>query len=308
MAANDVEVLGEAGRSLVAAGLVEDGARLERLGHGFQFTEGPIWHQEGKFLLFSDMPGDVRRRWSADGGVTEVRRPSNQANGMTYDAAGNLIVCEHATSRVIRERPDGTHEVLASHFQGKELNSPNDVVVARDGAVYFTDPPYGRQPGFGVVRPRQLDFCGVYRVATDGEVHLVVDREEFESPNGLCLGADERVLYVDDTTRAEIKVFEIADSGQLRHGRVFASGITGSQPGVPDGMKRDAQGNIWVTGPGGIWVFDPAGTKLGMVEVPEVAANLNWGGADWSDLYITASTSLYRLALAVSGSRSSYMD
>lgn len=307
MASDGVEVLGEAGASLVAAGLVAAGTRLERLGSGFQFTEGPIWHPQGEFLLFSDMPGDVRRRWDASSGVTEVRRPSNQQNGMTYDAELNLIVCEHATSLVVRERPDGSREVLASHFEGKELNSPNDVVVARDGSIYFTDPPYGRQPGFGHPRSRQLDFCGVYRIAPDGEVQLVVERDEFQTPNGLCFGADEAVLYVDDTVGAEVKVFEVGTSGELVNGRAFATGIRGAQPGVPDGMKRDAQGNIWVTGPGGIWVFDPDGTKVGMVEIPEVAANLNWGGPSWSELYVTASTSLYRLALTVSGSPASYM-
>lgn len=307
MASNGAELLGEAGASLVAAGLVEPGTRLERLGTGFQFTEGPIWHPEGEFLLFSDMPGDVRRRWDERSGVTEVRRPSNKGNGMTYDAEGNLIVCEHATSLVVRERPDGRREVLASHFEGKELNSPNDVVVATDGSIYFTDPPYGRNEGFGMSRPRQLDFCGVYRIAPDGEVQLVVERDEFQTPNGLCFGADEAVLYVDDTVGAEVKVFDVSASGALVNGRRFATGLSGPPAGVPDGMKRDARGNIWVTGPGGIWVFAPDGTKLGVVEIPEVAANLNWGGPTWSDLYVTASTSLYRLRVNVSGSPSPYM-
>ena len=145
------------------------------------------------------MPGDVRRRWDPESGVAEVRRPSNKCNGMTYDADLNLIVCEHATSSLVRERPDGGREILASHFEGKELNSPNDVCVHSDGSIYFTDPWYGRMPGFGVERPRELGFQGVYRVRTDGALELLVDRDLFDQPNGLCFSPDEKRLYVNDT-------------------------------------------------------------------------------------------------------------
>src|SRR5205085_1969913 len=174
-------------RSEKLAELVDENVEVEQLGSGFTFTEGPIWNPDG-FLLFSDMPGDTRRRWDEQGRVREVAKPSNKGNGMTLDANGRLIVCEHSTSSVVRIDPDGTgsgREVLASHHEGKELNSPNDVIVANDGSMYFSDPWYGRMPGFGVERERELDFQGVYRIpAGGGDPQLLVD--DFEQPNGLC--------------------------------------------------------------------------------------------------------------------------
>ncbi|HEX4213309.1 MAG TPA: SMP-30/gluconolactonase/LRE family protein [Candidatus Dormibacteraeota bacterium] len=292
--------------------LIDPSVELETLGSGFIFTEGPIWHPVGRYLLFSDMPGDVRRRWSEAEGVSEARRPSNKCNGMTYDAEGNLIVCEHATSLVVRERPDGRREVIASHFGGKELNSPNDVVVGADGAIYFTDPYYGRMDGFGVPRGRQLGFQGVFRIPPGGseEPSLVVAEDEFDMPNGLCFSPDGTHLYVNDTPRRHIKIFEIAGDGSLTNGRLFADriGEQDSTGGSPDGMKCDGHGNIWVTGPDGIWIFDPEGHHLGVVQVPEVIGNLNWGGDGWRHMYIAASTSLYRVPTRVAGNRSSYMD
>lgn len=301
---------GSGGRDgLVAAGLLAPDATLEQLATGFVFTEGPIWDPGEECLLFSDIGGNARWRWDARSGVSESRRPSNKGNGMTRDADGNLVICQYDPSGVVRESPNGQREMLASHYQGKELNSPNDVVVADDGSVYFTDPSYGRAGGHSLegVRPRDLDYQGVYRISPDGEVSLVVSRDEFEMPNGLCFGPGESVLYIDDTPRGEVKVFDVDASGGLSNGRIFAVLRDDSRPGVPDGLKCDERGNLWVTGPGGIWVFDPDGTKLGLIEMPEVTANLNWGGPDWSDLYITASTSIYRLGTSVSGRRSSYM-
>jgi gluconolactonase len=171
--------------------LIDPYAPVGQLGSGFTFTEGPIWHPAGHYLLFSDMPADVRRRWDAARGVVEVKRPSNKCNGMTYDAELNLIVCEHATSSLIRERPDGRREIIASHFEKQELNSPNDVCVHSSGAIYFSDPWYGRMPVYGVERPRQLGFQGVYRVPPGGGApQLLVDRYLFEQPNGLCFSPD----------------------------------------------------------------------------------------------------------------------
>lgn len=190
--------------------LIDPYAPVAQVGTGFEFTEGPIWHPVDHYLLFSDMPGDVRRRWDARRGVAEVKRPSNKCNGMTYDAELNLIVCEHATSSLIRERPDGRREVLASHFAGQELNSPNDVCVHSSGAIYFSDPWYGRMPVYGVERPRQLGFQGVYRVVPGGEPKLVVDRNLFDQPNGLCFSPDEKLLYVNDTVQALIRVFDVS--------------------------------------------------------------------------------------------------
>jgi gluconolactonase len=291
--------------------LVDEDAELERLGTGFTFTEGPIWNPAG-YLLFSDMPGDVRRRWDEQGGVREVANPSNKGNGMTLDANGRLLVCEHVTSAVVRMDPDGTgsgREVLATHYQGKELNSPNDVIVAEDGAVYFSDPTYGRMPGFGVEREQELDFQGVYRIAPGGgEPELLI--VDFVQPNGLCFSPDQSLLYINDTTRAHIRAFDVRPDGTIENGRVLADGVGSGdldRGDLADGMKVDERGNIWVTGTGGVMVFDSDGQHLGTVEVPENVGNINWGGLDWSWLFIAASTSLYRLKCKVSGNRLSYM-
>ncbi len=291
--------------------LVDEDVELERLGTGFTFTEGPIWNPGG-YLLFSDMPGDVRRRWDEDGGVREVANPSNKGNGMTLDASGRLVVCEHVTSSVVRMDPDGSghgREVLATHYEGKELNSPNDVIVADDGAILFTDPTFGRMPGFGIEREQELSFQGVYRIPPDGgDPELLVD--DFEQPNGLCFSPDNSLLYINDTMRAHIRVFDVRPDGSIGNGRVVADGVGSGdlQRGdLADGMKVDERGNIWVTGTGGVMVFAPDGQHLGTVEVPENVGNINWGGPNWSWLFIPATTSLYRLKCTVSGNRLSYM-
>jgi len=290
------------------ADLVDLWAPVRQLGSGFEFCEGPIWHLKEQHLLFSDMPGDVRRRWDR-GGVQEIRRPANKCNGMTYDAELNLIVCEHATSSLIRERPDGRREVLASHFEGLELNSPNDVVVKSDGAIYFSDPWYGRMPVFGVERPRQLGFQGVYRIPPGGgEPQLLVDRYLFDQPNGLCLCPTEARLFVNDTVQHNIRVFKILPDGRLGPPRLFASGIvSASEAGVPDGMKCDAQGNLWVTGPGGVWVYSICGELIGKLRVPELVGNLTWGGPDWRTLFLTATHSLYAVDTKVGPRPEPYM-
>jgi gluconolactonase len=288
--------------------LIDPYAPVGQVGTGFDFTEGPIWHPVHHYLLFSDMPGDVRRRWDAKRGVVEVKRPSNKCNGMTYDAELNLIVCEHATSSLIRERPDGRREVIASHYENQELNSPNDVCVHSNGAIYFSDPWYGRMPVFGIERERELGFQGVYRLAPDGgDPELLVD--DFEQPNGLCFSPDESLLYINDTPRAHIRVFDRQPDGTIGNGRMFFDNIGSGviEEGIPDGMKLDERGNVYVTGPGGVWVISPDAELLGVIEVPENVGNLNWGGADWSDLYMPSTTSLYRISMKVSGNRLSYM-
>lgn len=287
--------------------LVTEDAAVERVGAGFQFTEGPIWHPREQCLYFSDIPADTRRRWSAADGASEVRHPNNKGNGMTLDRALNLYVCEHVTSALVRETPAGERQVLASHWRGKELNSPNDVVVKSDGAVYFSDPTYGRMPVFGLEREQALDFQAVYRIAANGELHCEAD--DFDQPNGLCFSPDESLLYVNDTTRAHIRVFDVRVDGGLTNGRIFAESIgTGVlEEGVVDGMKCDERGNVYVTGPGGFWVFAADGEHLGVLGMAENAANLNWGGPGWSDLYCTCSTSVYRIGLKVAGNRLGYM-
>ena len=289
--------------------LIDVYAAVGQLGTGFTFTEGPIWHPADHYLLFSDMPADVRRRWDARGGVREVRRPSNKHNGMTYDADLNLIVCEHATSSLVRERPDGRREVLATHFDGQELNSPNDCCVHSSGAIYFSDPWYGRMPVYGVERPRQLGFQGVYRIPPSGGApQLLVDRTRFEQPNGVCFSPDEKLLYVNDTVTCMIWVFEVNADGSLSNGRIFASGLRSElEPGVPDGMKCDAQGNIWCTAPGGVWVYAPSGSLLGKVRVPELVSNLTWGGDDWHTLFMTATHSVYTVRTKVGPRPEPYM-
>src|SRR5947208_3012245 len=256
--------------------LIDPYAPVGQVGTGFDFTEGPVWHPVDHYLLFADMAADIRRSWHVRRGVVEVKRPSNKCNGITYDAELNLIVCEHATSSLIRERPDGRREVLASHFENQELNSPNDVCVHSSGAIYFSDPWYGRMPVYGVERPRQLGFQGVYRVPPGGGApKLLVDRHLFDQPNGLCFSPDERVLYVNDTVQALIRAFDVEADGSLANPRVFASGIRSElEPGLPDGMKCDQRGNVWVTAPGGVWVYSPAGELLGKVRLPELVANL----------------------------------
>ncbi len=291
--------------------LVDQEAEVEKLATGFTFTEGPIWNKEGRFLLFSDMPGDVRRRWDQENGVQEVMRPSNKGNGMTFDADGQLLVCEHSTSSLVRIDPDGTgsgREVVASHYEGKELNSPNDVIVANDGSIYFSDPWYGRMPVFGVERDRELGFQGVYRIGPGGgDPQLLVD--DFEQPNGLCFSPDESLLYINDTPRAHIRVFDTQPDGTIANGRMFFENIGRGviEEGIPDGMKCDERGNIYVTGPGGIWVISPEAEHLGVIEVPENTGNLNWGGDDWTELYIPSTTSVYRVRMKVAGNRLNYM-
>jgi gluconolactonase len=295
------------------AELIAEDAQVEQLGTGFTFTEGPIWNPQGRYLLFSDMPGDVRRRWDETSGVTEVMRPSNKGNGMTLDAQGRLIVCEHSTSSVVRIDPDGAgagREVLASHYEGKELNSPNDVVVKSDGSVYFSDPTYGRMPGFGVEREQDLDFQGAYRIPPGGgDLQLLVD--DFEQPNGLCFSPDESLLYINDTPRAHIRVFDVQPDGSIANGRMFAESIgTGSleKGDLVDGMKCDEGGNIWVTGPDGVWAFSSDGEHLGVVGIPENVGNLHWGGPDWNWMFVCASTGLYRFQTKVAGRREPFMS
>jgi gluconolactonase len=282
--------------------LVDTDAEVERLGTGFTFTEGPVWNAAGEFLLFSDMPGDVRRRWSQDEGVTEIMRPSNKANGVVYDANDNLLVCEHSTSSLVREHPDGTRETIATHFRGKELNSPNDVITRSDGTIYFSDPWYGRMPVFGIERERELGFQGVYMISPSStDLDLIVDENEFEMPNGLCFSPDESLLYINDTPNALIRVYDVNANGTISNGRLFMDKIGSGviEEGIPDGMKCDANGNIWVTGPGGLWVISPEGEHLGVIEVPENTGNLAWGGPDWTTLFIPSSTSLYRIETKV---------
>ena len=285
--------------------VVGDAPQIERLATGFLFTEGPLWHAQDEYLLFSDMPGDHLRKWSRQGGVTSFRKPCAQSNGLAWDRQGRLIVCEHATSRLTRTKLDGSSTVLASHYDGKELNSPNDVVVKSDGGIYFTDPTYGRAEYYGKPRPTQLDFRGVYRAEPDGN-RLTLLADDFRQPNGLCLSLDEKRLFVNDTERQHIRVFDVKPDGTLANGRVWAQ-TTGAGAGAPDGMKMDSEGNVYCCGPGGIHVFDPRANCLGVIGMPEHTANFCFGESDFRTLFVTASTSIYKLRVKVAGTRQSPM-
>ena len=279
--------------------VVEPGAVVERIATGFGFTEGPVWDRRRGELLFSDLEHDVRRRWRPGEGISVVAEGTSRANGMALDTRGRLLVCEHISSALVRLGPGGEREVLASHFDGAELNSPNDVVVRSDGTILFTDPPYGRiNDSHGAIRPQQLPFQGVFAVTTNGDLRRLAD--DFVKPNGLCFSLDERTLFVADTERMHVRSFAVAPDASLGGGDVFVE-LTPDAPGFPDGMRLDERGNLWTTGPGGIWVVDPGGAVVTRIRLPEVAANLAWGGDDLDQLFVTATTSLYRIRTLVRG-------
>lgn len=282
------------------AEIIAPDAQMEPLATGFQFLEGPVWLPDKRALIFSDIPGDAMYRWDDGGGAAVFRQPSHKANGNTLDREGRILTCEHATSRVVRQEGDGHLAVLASHYDGKELNSPNDIVVRSDGAIYFTDPNFGRRPTrYGAPRPQQLAFQAVFRLDPATGV-LVPVADDFDQPNGLCFSLDETQLFVNDSPRGHIRVFDVLPDGGLRGGRVWAE-VRGAGPGVPDGMKIDSLGNLYCAGPGGIHVFDPGAVCLGVIHLPEQTANFCWGGADLRDLFICASTTLWRVRVQVSG-------
>jgi len=262
-----------------------DETRWEQVATGFEFLEGPVWHPDG-YLIFSDIPGDTI--YAIIGGETQIyRRPSAKSNGLAIDTQGRLLACEHKKRRVSLTQADGEIVVLASHYRGARLNSPNDVVVKSDGAIYFTDPAYGLDDG-----ERELDSEDVYRIAPDGSVARVATG--FTRPNGLAFSPDERILYIDDTVEQRIRTFDVRPDGALAGGETFAE-LFGPGEGRPDGMKVDARGNVHCTGPGGVWVFEPDGTQVAMWQTPERAANLAFGDEDGRTLYIAATSSVYRM-------------
>ena len=279
--------------------VVDEDLALEHLAGDFQFTEGPIWHPTEHHLTFSDIPANRMYRWSEADGASVFREPSNMTNGNAYDAQGRILSCEHASSRVTRTEADGTITVLASHYDGKELNSPNDIIVRRDGTIWFTDPSYGRSGGVGKEREPELDFCGVFRIETDGALTLLA--KDFQMPNGLAFTPDQQALYVADTPRMHVRRFEIGSDGRLSGGDVFAES-TGDGPGAPDGLKTDSAGHVFCAGPGGVHVYHPDdGACLGVIETPAFCANFTWGGDDMRTFFLTASTGLYRTRVKVAG-------
>jgi gluconolactonase len=282
--------------------IVPKESKLEKIATGFVFTEGPIWDASQGCLFFSDIPANKMRKWTEAKGVELFREPSGKSNGLTLDKQGRLIACEHANRRVSRTEKDGTVVTIADKYNGKKLNSPNDVVVKSDGSIYFTDPPYGLSAEFGNLGEQELPFQGVYRLSADGKT-LILLIDDFDKPNGLAFSPDESLLYIDDTDGVHIRVFDVKPDGTISNGRIFADLKGNNDEGNVDGMKIDSEGNVYVTGPGGISIFDPSGKKLGKIDMPEVSANLAWGEKDWKTLFITASTSIYRIRLAIEGIR-----
>jgi gluconolactonase len=261
-------------------------------------AEGPLWWNEGGYLLFSDIHNNKRMKYEPGKGASLFLEPTNRANGLTRDLQGRLIACEHDSRRVTRQEPDGSITVVANSFQGRRLNRPNDVVVKSDGCIYFTD------PWTSPAAPEQWDltFSGVYRVTPDlGTLSLLTG--DFVLPNGLAFSPDETLLYINDTRRGHVRAFELLPSGMLaKHtDRVFAD-LRGAEPGVPDGMKVDVAGNVYCGGAGGIWIIDPDGRKLGrIVHGASATTNIAFGGDDWKTLYFTSRNHLGAVKVKIPG-------
>lgn len=278
-------------------------APLRQLATGFSWTEGPVWFGDAGCLLFSDIPSNRIMRYTPGQGISVYREPSNFSNGHTRDHEGRLVSCEHGGRRVTRTEHDGSISVIADAFQGKPLNSPNDVIVASDGAIWFTDPHYGIMTNYeGHKSPQELP-CNVYRVTPDGQMAAVLTN--FNCPNGLCFNPDETRLFVCDTGRfghsdpTHIRVFDVAEDWSLSGGDVFHV----IAPGAADGMRVDTEGNLWSSAGDGVHCLAPDGRLLGKILVPEIVSNICFGGRAKHELYITGTTSLYAVALNREGAQ-----
>ncbi len=281
-------------------------ANVERLFDGCRWAEGPVWFSDGGYLVWSDIPNNRLLRWVPDQGVGVFRADSNNANGNTRDRQGRLVSCEHLGRRVTRTEPDGSITVIADRHQGKRLNSPNDVVVKSDGSIWFTDPTYGIMSDYeGKKSDPEQPGCYVYRVdPASGAVEVVAD--DFVKPNGLAFSPDEEILYIADSGFSHdadgphhIRAFDVADGRTLAKSRVFAE----ISPGVPDGFRLDIYGNLWTSTQNGVLCLAPDGTPLGRIRIPEMVANLTFGGPKRNRLFITATTSLYAVYVATTGAQ-----
>ena len=285
--------------------------KIEKLYGGFQFTEGPVWaDKDGGYLLFSDIPANAIYKWTPDGQVTDFLKPVFEdeyedgrfvgSNGLLLDSDGNLVLCEHGGRRVSRMGDDGTRTTLVEQYEGKGLNSPNDVVLHSDGSLYFTDPPYGfaQQDDDPA---KELDFNGVFRFGPDGKLTLLSRAQT--RPNGIGFSPDEKTLYVanSDPNAKLWMSYPVNDDGSLGEGAVFFDASSSEAEGLPDGMALDSQGNVYATGPGGVWIFSPEGKRLGTIQPDEVPANATFGGSDGMTLFMTAQTGLYSIRLLARG-------
>jgi gluconolactonase len=281
-------------------------ASVERLATGTRWGEGPVWFGDGRYLLWSDIPNNRIMRWDETTGQASVfRAPSNNANGNTRDRQGRLITCEHGARRVTRTEYDGSITVLMDHWQGKRLNSPNDVVVKSDGSIWFTDPPFGLQSDYqGAIADQEIPAC-VYRIDAQSGVPSIV-ADNVAGPNGLCFSPDESLLYVVESRAVptrKIRVFDVRNGTTLADSRIFVD----AGPGTPDGIRCDIHGNIWAGwGMGtpeldGVMVFNPAGVAIGRIALPERSANICFGGAKRNRLFMAAGHALYALYVNTQG-------
>jgi gluconolactonase len=298
--------------------LVPPDAKIEKIGSGFKFTEGPLPFSNGN-VWFSDVVGNVVRQWSPDGSITEILRPGGAdnpdyapagsfigPNGMVFDKDGSVLLCQHGNRRIVRIDKDRHVSLLVDRWNGKRFNSPNDLVFKSDGALYITDPPYG------LVKQdddpsKEIKFNGVFRYA-DGKVTPVI--RDLTRPNGIAFSPDEKYLYISNSDEKH-KVwmrYEVQPDGSVANGKLIFDATAEPAAGNPDGMKVDARGNIYGAGPGGLWIFSPEGKHLGTIKPGETPANCNWGGPDHKTLFITAETGLYRIRLSVEGEKAIYHD
>ena len=294
--------------------LVPKGAEIEKIAGGFIFTEGPLWFDaDGGYLLFSDVPGNVISKWTPSGKVTPFRKPVFAgkvpqgaflgSNGLIHDSQGRLIACEHGNRRVSRTEKDGKITVLADKFEGKRFNSPNDAVYKSNGDLYFTDPPYGfadqdHDPA------RELPYNGVFRLTPTGKIDVLV--KDLTRPNGIAFSPDEKKMYIsnsDPNNKRFWMVYDVKADGTLANGKEFYNVSKEKAEENPDGLKVDTAGNVYATGPGGVWIFSPAGKVLGKIMPPEVPANCAFGDKDRKTLYMTARTGVYRIKLNSTGNK-----
>jgi gluconolactonase len=298
--------------------LVPPDAKIEKIGSGFKFTEGPLVFSNGN-VWFSDVVGNVVRQWSPDGTVTEILRPGGAdnpdyapagsfigPNGMVFDKDGSVLLCQHGNRRIVRIDKDRQVSVVVDRWNGKRFNSPNDLLFKSDGALYITDPPYG------LVKQdedptKEIKFNGVFRYA-DGKVTPVI--RDLSRPNGIAFSPDEKYLYISNSDEKH-KVwmrYDVQPDGSVKNGKLFFDATAEKEGGMPDGMKIDSRGNLYGAGPGGLWIFSPEGKHIGTIKPGETPANCNWGGPDHKTLYITAETGLYRIRLSVEGEKALYHD